>query len=310
MSLPRHLLQLHGVIMDMVYHVEAVPTPGTEALVSHAQLTPGGGFNAMASAKRMGIDVTYAGKLGGGPLGAVVKENLEAEGIDCLLPADPTRDQGCCTVLIDAAGERTFIASEGAEGYITATDLAQIKINQFGWSLASGYSLYYEGSQKTLTDWLLRADRITNLVFDPSPIIASIPHASVKAALNRATWISANETEAKILTDEADPAAAALKLSADRQGGALVRTGAEGCFIATDGIVHSIPGHFVHAVDTNGAGDAHLGAFIASLAHGASPIEAAHAANIAAALSTTKFGPSTAPYRATADQLLHRKEAV
>jgi sugar/nucleoside kinase (ribokinase family) len=79
-------------------------------------------------------------------------------------------------------------------------------------------------------------------------------------------------------------------------GGVLVRTGADGCLLGRPGgaAVH-VPGFRVHAVDTNGAGDAHTGTFIAALAGGADEADAARTANAAAALSVTRRGPATAP---------------
>ncbi|MEP6759821.1 MAG: PfkB family carbohydrate kinase, partial [Sporichthyaceae bacterium] len=53
----------------------------------------------------------------------------------------------------------------------------------------------------------------------------------------------------------------------------------------------------VVAVDTNGAGDVHVGAFLAALARGEDPVRAARSANEAAADAVTRLGPATAPYR-------------
>lgn len=56
----------------------------------------------------------------------------------------------------------------------------------------------------------------------------------------------------------------------------------------------------MNAVDSNGAGDAHVGAFLALLGRGASPYDAARGANAAAALAVTRRGPATGP---TSDEL-------
>jgi sugar/nucleoside kinase (ribokinase family) len=79
-------------------------------------------------------------------------------------------------------------------------------------------------------------------------------------------------------------------------GGVIVRTGPDGCLLACRGAepVH-IPGFPVAATDTSGAGDTHTGTFIAALAAGADPAQAARTANAAAALSVTQPGPATAP---------------
>lgn len=309
MNPPAHLLQLHGVIVDLIYHVAAVPESGGEAIVRKFAMSAGGGFNAMVSAKRSGLAVTYAGSLGAGPLSELVSTALAAEGIDSLNARDETRDQGCCTVMIDSDGERTFVAAEGAEGHVNAPDLRRIELSDYGWSLISGYSLYYAGSSEVFTGWLVREQNIPNLVFDPGPIIDSVQPNAVKAALARALWVSANASEAATLTGEADPSAAARLLAEGRAGGAVVRMGAQGCIIASDGKVRSVPGHQVVAVDTNGAGDAHLGAFIAALARGQDPVTSALYANVAAALSTTRFGPATAPDLARIEETLRLQEA-
>lgn len=287
------LVQLSGVIIDHVYRIRAIPAPGTEAEVRSSFLTPGGGFNAMVAARRMGMEVLYGGTLGTGPFADRIAKALAEEGITELRPRLRGMDQGVCTVLIDYAGERSFIASEGADGVVTDADLAALPLRPDDWLLLSGYALLYKGSRDALTRWL--QTRPGRLVFDPCPQIAAIPAEARAAALAAAHWISANRVEAEVLTGQRDPGRAAEAL-ADRPGGAVVRDGAEGAWIATPGAkaVH-VPAHRVTVVDTNGAGDCHVGAFIAALAAGHPPVESCRMANIAAALSITRAGPATAP---------------
>jgi sugar/nucleoside kinase (ribokinase family) len=138
--------------------------------------------------------------------------------------------------------------------------------------------------------------------FDPGPLVGSIPAAALAAVFGRADWLACNAREAAILTGSADPQTAAAELAA-RPGPAgrprvLVRTGPGGCLIARPGAaVVAVPGFAVDVVDTNGAGDAHSGAFIAALATGVADTAAARSANAAAALSVTQRGPATAPTR-------------
>ena len=292
------LVQLSGVIVDHIYWVEAVPRAGEEAIVRRAVLCAGGGYNAMVAARRAGMAVAYAGTLGTGPFAEIVAAALVDEGIGTLRPRLAGQDQGCCTCLIDRAGERTFVAASGADGIVTAADLAALSIGAGDRCLLSGYALGYRDSRAALTEWLEAQTGKVDLVFDPSPLVAQIPDRSRDAALTAATWVSANRAEAMALTGCADPEVAAATL-AHRPGGAIVRDGANGCFLATaDSPPRHIPGHPVRAVDTNGAGDTHIGAFIATLAETGDPFRAARFANIAAALSTTQEGPSTAPTKA------------
>jgi sugar/nucleoside kinase (ribokinase family) len=293
------LIQMSGVIMDHIYWVEAVPAPGAEAVVRRSQLTPGGGFNAMVAARRMGMEVAYGGSLGQGPFAEMIAAALDREGISRLRPAMKGLDQGCCTVLVDRSGERTCIASEGADGVVTTADLALIKAGPSDWLLLSGYALLYQRSCEALTGWL-QGGPPGRLVFDPCPLIGELPETARRAALDAADWVSANRAEAELLTGMADPARAAEALS-DRSGGAVVRDGADGCWLAQRGKAQHIPGFPVKVVDTNGAGDAHIGAFIAAMARNDLPEVACTLANCAAALSITMEGPATAP---TLDRVL------
>ncbi len=287
------LVQLSGIIMDHVYRVQAVPAPGSEAVVRSASLTPGGGFNAMVAARRMGMAVAYGGTLGTGAFADRIALALGNEGITTLRPRHPTMDQGCCTVLIDDAGERSFIASEGADGVMSPAELAVIVLKADDWLLLSGYALLYDGSRAALTEWL--QTRPGRLVFDPCPQVARIAPEALAAALQAAHWVSANRDEAAVLTGKPDPARAAQAL-ANRPGGAVVRDGARGAWLGLPGATPVLlPGHKVDVVDSNGAGDTHAGAFIAALATGHSPLDACRIANIAAALSITRAGPATAP---------------
>ena len=305
------LLQLSGVVVDLLYEVEAVPAPGDEAIVSGFTIEPGGGFNAMVAAKRAGMDVSYGGALGTGPFARTVREALNREAIPFLRPQDTERDQGCCTVMIDPSGERTFVASVGVEGHATADALTNLTASTFEWTLLSGYALYYNGSRAVVQKWLQSDAAITKLVFDPSPVVAELPVDALTVARERATWISANVREAAVLTGNTNAmqAAEALAKEMPRHGGVVVRDGKHGCFVATREYCQWVEAFEVTPVDTNGAGDTHLGSFVARLAMGDSPIDAARYANVAAAISTTRRGPATAPCADDVVSVLNRKEA-
>lgn len=305
------LLQLSGMVVDLVYSVDEVPKAGHEAVVNEHSIHPGGGFNAMVAAKRAGMDVSYGGALGTGPFARIVEQGLLSEAIPSLRPRLADRDQGCCSVMIDRSGERTFLTGDGAEGYATVDDVKTVSAPGFEWTLLSGYSLYYQGSRQAMVAWLNGDAPIANLVFDPSPMVSAISHGAMAAALARATWISANVHEAATLTGFDTPlkSAKALAQTVPSNGGVVVRDGQNGCVIATADVCKAIPPFPVMPIDTNGAGDTHLGSFIARLAAGDDPIEAARYANVAAALSTTRRGPATAPDAADVINAMTRKEA-
>ena len=305
------LLQLSGVVVDLIYRVEALPRSGGEAIVTGFDMAPGGGFNAMVAARRAGMAVRYGGGIGSGPFGEMTRRALAAEGIEVLREVDEARDQGCCTVMVEPTGERSFVASEGADGYLGREALDRVLGVPHDWVLLSGYALHYKGMAPVLAAWLEEAEEVDGFVFDPSPVVGALPRGLVMRACERAAWVSANAVEAEVLTGHGDPMAAARALAGGKRGGgAVVRLGAEGCIVASAEGCEAVPAHEVAVVDTNGAGDTHLGSFIARLAQGDGPVEAVRYANVAAALSATRHGPATAPERSEVLAAMARTEPV
>jgi sugar/nucleoside kinase (ribokinase family) len=293
------LLHLGNVVVDIVLAVPALPERGGDVLASRAEATPGGGFNVMAAAARQGLRAAYAGAHGTGPFGTLARAALAAEGIDVIQPVKAGQDTGFVVTMVEVSGERTFVTSPGAEATLTGADLGRVKPAASDAVYMSGYSLVHDSNRAALLGWLARRGDGRPTFFDPGPLAGSIPAGALATVLDRADWLTCNAREAATLAGVTDPWAAAAVL-AGRTGRSrvLVRTGRNGCLIGRPGagVVH-VPGFQVRVVDTNGAGDAHSGVFIAALAAGAAETAAARTANAAAAFSVTRRGPATAPTR-------------
>jgi sugar/nucleoside kinase (ribokinase family) len=293
------LVSVGNVIIDIVAEVEALPERGSGVLASRASLEVGGGFNLMAAAARQGLKVAYAGALGQGPFGDLARRALAAEGIALLLPetADEQRDTGFDVVLVDAGGERTFVTAVGAEAGLSHQRLDQVEIRPDDALAVSGYGLLHAANRHAILERLGRLSPETTVCYDPGPLGHTLPVKVMEAVRRRVDWWSCNEREAELITGRANPAEAARNLLDGLQrGSVLVRTGMSGCVVARRGAeVVQVPGVPVTIVDTTGAGDAHLGAFIAGLAAGHDVEPAARRANVVAALTVTRRGPATSP---------------
>ena len=290
----RGLLQLSGIVIDLVHRVDHLPAPGEEVETADFVMTAGGGFNAMVAAKRMGVPVTYGGMLGQGVLADLAVRHLTDEGIAVAGWRRAPMDQGSCAVIVDRTGERSFISHHGAERQVDPRHLEELGAPSYEYALLTGYSLYKNESASAFLPWLATLGERPLLFFDPGPTVANIPRTALDAVLARANWISANAREAQVLTGDPEPSRAAAQLAKDRAG-AMVRVGADGCWLAQQGNTRHIRGFEVRCIDSNGAGDTHDGAFLAALISGAEALEAAVLANAAAALSTTMIGPATSP---------------
>ncbi|MFD8819526.1 PfkB family carbohydrate kinase, partial [Streptomyces sp. NPDC059627] len=200
-------------------------------------------------------------------------------------------------------GARTLVTRFGgvARGgaACVAADVAQLRPDDL--VQLSGYGLALPGNGPLLSGLAAGLPAGSTLCLDPGPLVADIPERVLAPVLARTDWLSANAREARLMTGHEDPRSAAAVLGQRLAPGAgvLVRADKDGCWLATAGHppVH-VPGFPVTAVDSNGAGDAHVGAFLALLGEGLDPLTAARGANAAAACAVTRRGPATAPDRA------------
>lgn len=291
------LIHLGNVVIDLVLTVGDLPVRGGDVIASSTAITPGGGFNVMAAAVRQDLPTLYAGAHGTGPFATLARVALSEAGIGWLYPAREDLDTGFVVTLVDATGERTFVTSPGAEATLTGDELPEPADGDLFY--LSGYSLLHDSNRAALIPWLTELPDEVEVFFDPGPLVAEIPEHALEAVLARVDWWSSNAAEAALLTGLADPVDAARAVRRRTlRADVIIRTGPSGCVLAVRGQdVTQVRGFAVQAVDLNGAGDAHAGAFLAGIAQGKEPAEAARRANAAAAIAVTRRGPATAPTR-------------
>jgi len=300
------LLHTGQVIVDLVMALDTLPATGGDVLAQSASFEAGGGFNVMAAARRNGLPVVYLGRHGNGRFGDLARAAMQAEGVEMAQTASTDKDTGLCVSLTEATTERTFISHIGAEGDLSADDLARMVPQADDYVYVSGYSLLLEGKAQALLDWLLALPQAITVVFDPGPLVKAPDSALMMALLPRIDIWTSNGPEALAFTGAGTLADALVDLNRHLPVDALlvVRDGPNGCWVSRNGQAEHVPGFKVKAVDSNGAGDAHAGVFIAGLAKGLKPAEAARRANAAAALAVTRWGPATSPGTAEVDTLL------
>lgn len=292
------LIHAGSAVVDYVYRIDTLPQPAGEKTASAYDRVAGGGFNMMVAARRTGMKVVFAGRHGTGPDGDFLRTAFAAEGIEILLPPTEGLDSGNSVVLITEDAERTFVSWPGAEGVMSADDLAKVTISDGDWIFTSGYTLSYPGSRDALSRWIAALPESIPLAFDPAPVVADIPEAVLARVLARTTWLSCNVTEAEVIAGGGNiqTNAELLMDKCLQAAGVVIRAGEAGAYLRLrDGEAAMVPGFHVDAVDTNGAGDTHIGAFLSALARGSSAREATRYANAAAAISVTRRGGSSAP---------------
>ncbi|WP_296138774.1 PfkB family carbohydrate kinase [uncultured Tessaracoccus sp.] len=290
-------------VVDLVMEVDRFPDVGGDVFASRHAMHAGGGTNVMVAARRAGADVVYASTHGTGPFGDLVRRTLVAEGISIATPASTDGDTGFCVAVTDAEAERTFLSSWGVEARAGAAELRHVEARSGDVVSVTGYSGMHETSAHAVAQYLDALPTGALVVVDPAPVVGDVPAEFLRAVTSRADVWSSNEPEACVLAGRLglevgvrDRAALCAALAQRIDGVVVLRVGSDGCFVARPGErARHFPAHRVEAVDTNGAGDAHVGVMCGRLSLGRPLEEAIEWANTAAALAVTRFGPATCP---------------
>ncbi len=311
------LVGLASVLLDVTVTVPGLPPRGGDVIGRSAGTAPGGGLNALVAASRLGLHAAYAGPHGTGPNGHAVRTALRHDAVAVLTPASEHDDTGWCLALIEPDGERTFVTIPGAEAVQDGTELARLAVGAGDVVYVSGYDLAYPGSGPALARWL---DRLSPsaaggpwLVLDPGPLVADIPVDRLRIALRRTGLLTVSTREWRdlvaavavggepVIGEPLTGEAAWRPAELPEDAVLLERAGADGVVLhwLTEGrparlaVPPAVPPGPV--VDTNGAGDAHLGALLAALHRGLAWPDALAYANRAAAWSVTRRGAAAGP---------------
>jgi len=308
---PRRLLLVGSVLVDILMYVDRLPERGGDRVARRALLTSGGGFNVLVAAARLGMPVAYAGLVGDGPMGTRVMTDLAAAGISLVLPRAAGEDTGFDVGLVESDAERTFVTAPGVESRLHQADLNAVPVLPGDAIYVSGYDLYYPISGAALEEWLPRLGSQNLLVIDPGPLVAEIPGERRERVLGRTDLVSLNAREARLLTGATNlPGAASRLVPRLAPGGWVVaRAGAQGCWVASESQPPwHVPARPARALDTTGAGDAHVATLLTRLAAGDDMRTAARVANIAASIAVERNGPATGPTTRELEEALSEQD--
>jgi sugar/nucleoside kinase (ribokinase family) len=297
---PRRLVVSGTILVDILLYLDEFPRHGTAALASQAIVAAGAGYNLLAGAARLGLPAAYAGFVGSGPFGTVVRRALAEIAVPVLLAPRADEDTGFDVGLVQAGrpGQPTFIGWPGVESRLRLPDLRALELTPGDAVYLSGYDLWYPEAGAALSQWTSELDLAYLVVFDPGPLAGRIETARLDMVIGRADILSLNASEAAMLAGPGGPAplAAALAQRMSSSAWVVLRDGAHGCWIAGQQTPpRHIPPRPASPVDPTGAGDIHVATLLARLAAGLDFAQAAWWANIAASLAVERLGASAGP---------------
>lgn len=283
------------VIADCVAcPVTRLPLPGQLELVDEIALFVGGSAaNTAVALAKLGQKVGVVGRIGQDGFGKFLQGALTDAGCDTRFLRPDSAPTSATLVNVDAAGERSFLHSMGANANLTPADVPLERLAAEGARAlhVAGYFVL-PGLEPGLPGLLERASRLGLLtsidnVWDASGcwerIHGCLPLTDVFCpSLQEARQITRREAPGEVLS-------ALLDLGVRRV--VALKMGQHGALIGSpDGTRLHLHGLNVRAVDGTGAGDAFIGGFLAGLLTGETLEGAGRLGNAAGALCVGATG--------------------
>ena len=270
-----------GDLVTDVVALHAKPlTPDTDTAARIAVRPGGSAANTAAWAAHAGVRVRLLARVGADSADWH-REALARGGVETCLRVDPDRPTAVVIVLVDGAGERTFVTDRGASGALGPSDWEDSLLDGVGRLHLSGYLLFgAEGRELAVVAVQAARARGIGVSVDPasSGFLREFGAERFLALLDGVDLLLPNLDEALALTGQADPVAAARALSAHCGCRVALKLGAAGALLAEHGtLLGPVPAPAVVPLDSTGAGDAFAGGLLAALLAGGSLSAAAAA---------------------------------
>ena len=272
-----------SIKLDMMAGAPRLPVPGETVTDAVLETHPGGkGANQALAAQRMGADVSLIGRVGSDPNADLALALLREGGVNLEgVTVDAAAVTGVAMIVVDADGENQIVVAPGANRLIVPTDVQVEGSDAIICQLEIPLEVVGEAGRRTTGLFCLNAAPVRPLPHDP---------------IEQTDLLVVNEIEAAQLGDQIHLTGGMVAVTLGGAGALLYREGQQ---------LASATPPAVNVVDTVGAGDAFVGAMVASLVAGHDETESLQRAVIAGALATTMRGAQpSAPTLAMVEELL------
>lgn len=269
------------------------PQRGRLSLVNEIGMGIGGcAANTGIDLLKLGCDVAIMGKVGSDGFGDFVRDVLSSAGADSThVLRDPEVGTSATMIMVDDAGERTFIHYIGANARVRLAELdmsviAASKIFHFAGALVMPG---FDGEQAAEAFRLAKQagvttslDTVWNDTVDWLALMSPLfPHTDLfLPGLSEAQRITG-------LQAPADVAQALLDMGVGTVG---LKMGEEGSYVRTCDAELHVPAFKVQAMDGTGAGDAYVAGFIRGVLEGWDLERTSRFASAVGALCVTAMG--------------------
>jgi 2-dehydro-3-deoxygluconokinase len=254
--------------------------------------------NFACAASRMGARVAYLTRVGDDAFGRALRDLWQREGIDSTaVEVDPEAPTGAYFITQGAGGhEFTYRRAGSAASRMRFTDGFRQQVRGARWLQLSGISqaIGTDACDAVFDAIECARDAKVPIGFDLNYRPRLWPPARARAiavaTLASTELFLPSIDESEVLFGISDPLALVDWAHARGAKKVAVKLGAQGAIVSDGASLVSVPGMRVDVVDATGAGDCFAGVLVARLVAGDPLPVAAHAACVAAALSTTGHG--------------------
>jgi len=288
--------------IDLVAYLSRVPRSGETLVGRRFQMGFGGkGANQAVMARLLGAEVVMVNCLGDDTYGDMTLDNFAGFGIDTANVYRVPGASGVAPIWVEPDGSNRIIIIPGANHELTGDQAARsVRRTPDAGAVVGQFEIPQE---VTAAAFAAAREQGATTVLNPAPA------AALSSGLLELTdWLIPNEVEFEMLTGGSLDSDRALLAFAEVTATRLVVTlGEDGAAVVSAGFdrVEHLPSPGVDPVDTTGAGDAFVGAFVFGLASGLGERAAVRLGNACAADSVTRPGTqSSFPRSERIEQLL------
>jgi sugar/nucleoside kinase (ribokinase family) len=283
------ILLIGDVMTDVIVRPVGPLARGSDRRASIAVEPGGSAANQAAWLASFGVAVDFVARVGAADVGAEATR-LSRAGVTPHPAGDPERPTGRLVALIDPNGERSFFTDRGANDALVAADVPDALIAGASHIHLSGYSFFAPSPRAAVLDVMRRAGA-TPVSVDPASaeFLREVGPEAFLAWTKSAAILFPNEDEAAVLTGAGDPETQCARLAA-LYPLVVLKRGASGGVAAAGAARWRVAAPVIEAVDTTGAGDAFVAAFLAAWLRGVEVDAALERAVTAGAEAATRIG--------------------
>lgn len=246
-------------MLDFLLQIDELPKRGDDIYANSQTTTIGGcAYNVADILKHYDVPYTLFAPIGNGEYGNMISSKMVWNGHSSPL-ITKKGDNGYSLTFIDKTGERTFITLPGVECDFDCEWFESIDVSDYDCVYFSGYEV--ESSDAIVEFCENNPD--LKVYYAPGPRIMNIRTHDRIMALNPV--IHLNEKEALSFSNSSNYKDAAEYIFKQSRNTVIITLGSKGCYYKIKGKCELVPGIAVEQIcDTVGAGDSHIGAFIAN----------------------------------------------